>query len=120
MMHYQVVMNKIAMKALHKSFVVAALQTYTVIYPCIVYHAINPSKLLYDLLNGFFTFLRNGKFGSDFVRHSSFLYDSVYSIQVIFFTATDNNRNGSFFRQCLYNAFTNAFGTPGYYNDLIF
>src|SRR6476620_4986709 len=111
-------MNQVAMQALDELFIVPIYQTYSIIHSRIINKAINLSILFQGQLNGLFAFLRLSQLRSDLVCLTSMHLNVFDHFQVVFFIASDNNRNSSLLSQHECDGLANSLCAAGDNDDL--
>src|SRR5688500_3349479 len=119
MMHEQIIMYKISVKALHKRPVVAVFQPYSVIQSCIIDNTIYPAKPVPDIFYRLTTLVRVGKFCYFMMSNEITSAQVLQSHFVICCIPSDNYRQGPFHSELSRYSKADSLRASANYNNFI-
>src|SRR5688500_17688793 len=113
-------MNNIAMQRLHKLLIRTVFKSNAVVHSCVIYKAVNSSKLRDHFINHPLAFLWLSKLSSHLKSPAACGLNLSQCLLVILSISADNHRNSTLVCKSFYNTGTNTFGSATNYNYFIF
>ena len=121
MMRQQIIMYKVLMQRCNKIFIIAILQSYSIIYACIVHQSVDAAIFCNYSVYGLLAHSEDSdNSATTWEALPPAASTSLTVNNIIGFVPADDHRYGSFCRQYFYNTFPNTFGAATYNDHFVF